>query len=48
MAMILRLHIEKSTVEILANQFQRVAEQKQEYDLEVIKSLQWTMEQVKS
>ncbi|KAK7377150.1 hypothetical protein VNO80_02570 [Phaseolus coccineus] len=39
MAMILRLHREKSTVEIQVKQFQRVVEQKQDYDLEVIKSL---------
>ena len=35
-------------MEIQAKQLQKVVEQKQEYDLEVIKSLQWTMEQVES
>ena len=48
MAMILRLQSEKSAVEIQAKQFRRVVEQKQEYDLEVIESLQWTVEQVES
>ncbi|KAJ0078020.1 hypothetical protein Patl1_37074 [Pistacia atlantica] len=41
MAMILRLQSEKSSAEIEANQFRRLAEQKQEYDKEVIQSLQW-------
>ncbi|KAH1030934.1 hypothetical protein J1N35_043108 [Gossypium stocksii] len=41
MAMILRLQNEKSSVEIDANQFKRMAEQKQEYDQQVIESLQW-------
>lgn len=48
MAMILRLQSEKSAVEIQAKQFQRVVEQKQEYDLEVIESLRWTVVQVES
>ncbi|BAT86924.1 hypothetical protein VIGAN_05025600 [Vigna angularis var. angularis] len=48
MAMILRLQSEKSAVEIQATQFRRMVEQKQEYDLEVIESLQWTVEQVES
>ncbi|KAK7335288.1 hypothetical protein VNO80_27066 [Phaseolus coccineus] len=39
MAMILRLHREKSTMEIQAKQFQRVVELKQEYDLEVLSEL---------
>lgn len=48
MAMILRLQSEKSAVEIQAKQFRRVVEQKQEYDLEVIESLRWTVVQVES
>jgi len=43
MAMILRLQSEKSSAEIQANQFRRVAEQKLEYDDEVIESLEWTI-----
>ncbi|XP_004504868.1 uncharacterized protein [Cicer arietinum] len=43
MAMILRLQSEKSSVEIQANQFRRMAEQKLEYDDEVIESLQWAI-----
>lgn len=41
MAMILRLQSEKSSVEMEANQFRRMAEQKQQYAHEVIESLQW-------
>lgn len=41
MAMILRLQNEKSCIEIQANQYRRMAEQKQRYDEEVIQSLQW-------
>ncbi|CAI0473644.1 unnamed protein product [Linum tenue] len=41
MAMILRLQNEKSSSEMDAKQYRRVAEQKQEYDREVIQSLQW-------
>ncbi|XWS54599.1 hypothetical protein CRYUN_Cryun10bG0102500 [Craigia yunnanensis] len=41
MAMILRLQSEKSSTEIDANQYKRMAEQKQEYDQQVIESLQW-------
>lgn len=48
MAMILRLQSEKSAVEIQAKQFRRVVEQKQEYDLEVMESLRWTVEQIES
>ncbi|KAH1097846.1 hypothetical protein J1N35_014767 [Gossypium stocksii] len=39
--MILRLQSEKSSVEIDVIQFKRMAEQKQEYDQQVIESLQW-------
>lgn len=46
MAMILRLQSEKSAVEIQANQFRRMVEQKQEYDQEVIESLRWTVRQL--
>lgn len=48
MAMILRLQSEKSSVEIQANQFRRMVEQKQEYDQEVIESLRWTIMQHES
>ncbi|KAJ1396924.1 GTD-binding domain [Sesbania bispinosa] len=48
MAMILRLQSEKSSAEIQANQFRRMAEQKLEYDQEVIESLQWTIAQHES
>ncbi|XP_022763623.1 protein FLOURY 1-like isoform X2 [Durio zibethinus] len=41
MAMILRLQSEKSSMEIEANRYKRMAEQKQEYDQQVIESLQW-------
>ncbi|EOX98630.1 hypothetical protein QUC31_015069 [Theobroma cacao] len=41
MAMILRLQNEKSSMEIDANQYKRMAGQKQEYDQQVIESLQW-------
>ncbi|CAI0473571.1 unnamed protein product [Linum tenue] len=41
MSMILRLQNEKSSSEMDAKQYRRVAEQKQEYDREVIQSLQW-------
>lgn len=43
MAMLLKLRLEKSTVEMEANQYKRVAEQKQVYDQEVIQSLQWML-----
>ncbi|XP_058758118.1 myosin-binding protein 3-like [Vicia villosa] len=43
MSMILRLQNEKSSAEIEANQFRRMAEQRLEYDDEVIESLQWTI-----
>ncbi|XP_021903649.1 protein FLOURY 1-like [Carica papaya] len=43
MAMILRLQREKSAVEIEAKQFRRMAEQKQEFDKELIQSLQWVV-----
>ncbi|MBA0648591.1 hypothetical protein Gohar_009071 [Gossypium harknessii] len=39
--MILRLQSGKSSVEIDVIQFKRMAEQKQEYDQQVIESLQW-------
>ncbi|KAK7319512.1 hypothetical protein RJT34_04233 [Clitoria ternatea] len=48
MAMILRLQSEKSTAEIQANQFRRMAEQKLDYDQEVIESLQWVATQRES
>ncbi|XP_061370862.1 myosin-binding protein 3-like [Gastrolobium bilobum] len=48
MAMILRLQSEKSSVEIQANQFRRMVEQKQDYDQEVIESLRWTVMQHES
>lgn len=41
MAMILRLQSEKSSIEMQANQYRRLAEQKQQYDQHVIRSLQW-------
>ncbi|KAK0588935.1 hypothetical protein LWI29_007424 [Acer saccharum] len=41
MAMILRLQNEKSAAEIEANQYCKLAEKKQEFDKEVIESLQW-------
>ncbi|KAF7803787.1 L-type lectin-domain containing receptor kinase IX.1-like [Senna tora] len=41
MAMIFRLQSEKSSVEIQANQYRRMVEQKQEYDQDVIESLRW-------
>ncbi|EOA38833.1 hypothetical protein CARUB_v10011169mg [Capsella rubella] len=43
MAMLLKLRMEKSVVEMEANQYKRVAEQKQLYDQEVIQSLQWML-----
>ncbi|XP_027346977.1 myosin-binding protein 3-like [Abrus precatorius] len=43
MAMILRLQREKSTAEIQATQFRRMAEEKLDYDQEMIESLQWTI-----
>ena len=43
--MILRLQSEKSAAEIQATQFRRMAEQKLDYDQEVIESLQWTITQ---
>lgn len=45
MAMILRLQNEKSSAEIQATQFRRMAEQKLDYDQEVIESLQWSITQ---
>ncbi|XP_061359995.1 protein FLOURY 1-like [Gastrolobium bilobum] len=45
MAMILRLQNEKSSAEIQANQFRRMAEHELEHDQEVIESLQWTITQ---
>ncbi|KAK7272286.1 hypothetical protein RJT34_28786 [Clitoria ternatea] len=48
MAMILRLQSEKSAAEIQANQFGRMADQKLEYDQEVIESLQWAATQRES
>ena len=48
MAMILRLQSEKSSIEIQANQFRRMVDQKQEYDNEVIESLRWTIAQHES
>ncbi|KAF6166771.1 hypothetical protein GIB67_005647 [Kingdonia uniflora] len=45
MAMILRLQNEKSSIELQAHQYRKIAEQKQLYDQEVIHSLRWiTME----
>ncbi|KAK9287131.1 hypothetical protein L1049_015542 [Liquidambar formosana] len=41
MAMILRLQNEKSSIEIEAHQYRRMAEQKQLYDQEVIQLLRW-------
>ncbi|XP_010459439.2 PREDICTED: uncharacterized protein LOC104740518 [Camelina sativa] len=43
MAMLLKLRMEKSVVEMEAKQYKRVAEQKQAYDQEVIQSLQWML-----
>ncbi|KAL1214326.1 Protein FLOURY 1-like [Cardamine amara subsp. amara] len=43
MAMLLKLRMEKSVVEMEAKQYKRVAEQKQVYDQEVIQSLQWML-----
>ncbi|XP_010498214.1 PREDICTED: uncharacterized protein LOC104775940 [Camelina sativa] len=43
MAMLLKLRMEKSVVEMEAIQYKRVAEQKQLYDQEVIQSLQWML-----
>ncbi|KAG2703956.1 hypothetical protein I3760_06G160600 [Carya illinoinensis] len=48
MTMILRLQSEKSSTEMQANQYRRLAEQKQQYDLEVIQSLQWIVMQHES
>ncbi|OIW10478.1 hypothetical protein TanjilG_00416 [Lupinus angustifolius] len=48
MAMILRVQREKCSAEIQANQFQRMAEQKLDYDQEVIESLEWTITQHES
>ncbi|XP_004485619.1 uncharacterized protein [Cicer arietinum] len=48
MAMILRLQNEKSSVEIQANQFRRMVEERQEYDQEVIESLRWNVVQHES
>ncbi|KAI3439243.1 uncharacterized protein J3R85_004964 [Psidium guajava] len=41
MSLILRLQSEKSSIEMTANQDRRLAEQKQQYDWEVIESLRW-------
>ncbi|KAL9306542.1 Protein FLOURY 1 [Arabidopsis thaliana] len=43
MAMLLKLRMEKSVVEMETKQYKRVAEQKQVYDQEVIQSLQWML-----
>ncbi|VVA91751.1 unnamed protein product [Arabis nemorensis] len=43
MAMLLKLRMEKSSVEMEAKQYKRVAEQKQIYDQQVIQSLQWML-----
>ncbi|ESQ34978.1 hypothetical protein EUTSA_v10008550mg [Eutrema salsugineum] len=43
MAMLLKLRMEKSVVEMEAKHYKRVAEQKQVYDQEVIQSLQWML-----
>ncbi|XP_026415746.1 uncharacterized protein LOC113311109 [Papaver somniferum] len=43
MDMILRLQGEKSSILIEANQCKRLAEQKQQYDQEIIQSLQWVI-----
>lgn len=48
MAMILRLQNEKSSIEIEANQFRRMVEERQEYDHEVIESLRWDVVQLES
>ncbi|XP_019440340.1 PREDICTED: probable myosin-binding protein 5 [Lupinus angustifolius] len=48
MAMILRLQSEKSSIGIQANQFRRMAEQKQDYDQEVIEELRWVIMQHES
>ncbi|CAL0334362.1 unnamed protein product [Lupinus luteus] len=48
MAMILRLQSEKSSIEIQANQFRRMVEQKQEYDEEVIEEMRWVIMQHES
>lgn len=48
MAMILRLQNEKSLVEMEANQYKRLAEEKQLHDQEVIQSLQWLVLQHES
>ncbi|KAB1206695.1 hypothetical protein CJ030_MR7G013558 [Morella rubra] len=41
MAMIFRLQSEKSSIEMQANQYRRLAEQKLQYEQEVLESLQW-------
>ncbi|KAI3992895.1 hypothetical protein MKX01_034245 [Papaver californicum] len=43
MDMIMRLQSEKSSIQIEANQSKRLAEQKQQYDQEIIQSLQWVI-----
>ncbi|KFK43992.1 hypothetical protein AALP_AA1G200700 [Arabis alpina] len=43
MAMLLKLRMEKSSVEMEAKQYKKVAEQKQIYDQQVIQSLQWML-----
>lgn len=43
MAMLLKLRMEKSVVDMEAKQYKRVAEQKQVYDQQVIQSLQWML-----
>ncbi|CAJ2648877.1 probable myosin-binding protein 5 [Trifolium pratense] len=48
MAMILRLQSEKSSIEIQANQFRRMVEERQEYDQEVIESLRWNVVQLEN
>ncbi|KAI3950213.1 hypothetical protein MKW92_044527 [Papaver armeniacum] len=43
MDMILRLQSDKSSIQLEANQSKRLAEQKQQYDQEIIQSLQWVI-----
>ncbi|CAA7032448.1 unnamed protein product [Microthlaspi erraticum] len=43
MAMLLKLRMEKSGVEMEASQYKRESEQKQVYDQELIQSLQWML-----
>ncbi|CAK7330383.1 unnamed protein product [Dovyalis caffra] len=48
MAMILRLQNEKSSAEIEAKQYRQLAEQKQEFQQEVMESLQWDIIKLES